>query len=180
MATSLEEVCNLLRRDGRTYRIDLDGDQVTVQAAGTGARYSLLIRLSEEGECLHLRIPRVVTVGQSPHAAALFARILELHYAIKLGRFGLDPNDGEIDCEIVMPLDDLPLTARLLRRLLGTLVLLVDQQKPRFEHLLATGQDPAGDDDEHLETFLDQVAATLGMTRAELDRQLAQPAEEAS
>ena len=115
MATTLDEVCEYLRRDGRRYLMDLDGDQVTCRAEGANGRYELEIRLSEAGECLHLRVPRVVSVGDSPHAATLFARILELHYAIKLGRFGLDPIDGEIDCEIIVPLDDAPLTPRLLR-----------------------------------------------------------------
>ncbi len=168
MATTLEEVAAYLKRDGRRFLWEVDGEQLLCHAAGANNRYEVEIRLSEEGECLHLRVPRVAALGQSPHAGILCARILELHFQIKLGRFGLDPLDGEIDCEIVIPLDDATLTYRQLRRALGTLVLLVDQQKPRFEAILATGEDPSHDDVEAFDDFLDQLAATLGMSRAEL------------
>ncbi len=119
MATTLEEVAAYLKRDGRRFLWEVDGEQLLCHAAGANNRYEVEIRLSEEGECLHLRVPRVAALGQSPHAGILCARILELHFQIKLGRFGLDPLDGEIDCEIVIPLDDATLTYRQLRRALG-------------------------------------------------------------
>jgi len=172
MATTLKEVAGYLKRDGRRFLWDADGEQLLCHATGANGRYEVEIRLSEEGECLHLRVPRVAALGKSPHAGILCARILELHFQIKLGRFGLDPLDGEIDCEIIIPLDDAPLTYRQLRRSLGTLVLLVDQQQPRFEALLATGEDPSLDDAEALDDFLDQLAATLGMSRDELAQHL--------
>ena len=172
MATTLDEVADYLRRDGRRFLRDADGEQFICRAAGANGKYDVEIRLTESGECLHLRVPRVAQVGQSPHAGVLCARILELHFQIKLGRFGLDPMDGEIDCEIIIPLDDARLTYRQLRRALGTLVLLVDQQQPRFEAILATGEDPSVDDEEALEDFLDQLAATLGMSRAALTEHL--------
>lgn len=168
MPTTLDQVAAYLKRDGRRFLWDADGEQLSCQAVGANGRYEVEIRLSEEGECLHLRVPRVVALGKSPHAGLLCARILELHFQIKLGRFGLDPLDGELDCEIIIPLDDAALTYRQLRRCLGTLVLLVDQQKPRFEAILATGEDPSVDDGEAFDDFLDQLAATLGMSREEL------------
>lgn len=173
MATTLEQVCDYLRADGRRYLVDLDGEQVVCRVDGANGRHEVELRLSEDGECLHLRVPRLVSIGESPHAALLFARILELHYQIKLGRFGLDPVDGEIDCEIILPLDDAPLTHRQLRRVFGTLVLLVDQQLPRFKAILATGEDPGEDESAHHDAFLEQVAAVLGLSREELARELA-------
>lgn len=173
MATTLPEVCAFLRQDGRRYLVDVDGEQITCRAEGANGRYEVELRLSEQGECVHLRIPRVVALGSSPHAGLLCARVLELHYAIKLGRFGLDPVDGELDCEIILPLDDAPLTRRQLRRCFNTLVLLVDQHAPRFRRILAHGQDPAESEEAQLDDFLEQVAATLGISREELDRQLA-------
>ncbi len=173
MATTLEQVCDYLRRDGRRYTMDVDGEQVNCHGEGANGRWDIEIRLSEEGECLHLRVPRLVALGESPYAAVLCLRVLELHYEIKLGRFGLDPVDHWLDCEIILPLDDAPLTHRQLRRALGTLVLLADQQAPRFRHILATGEDPGEDDEAHLSGFLDQLAASLGMSREELEAELA-------
>ncbi len=179
MATTLEEVIGYLRRDGRRYLVDVDGEQVVCRAEGANGRYEIELRLSEDGDCLHLRIPRVVGIGGSPHEGELCRRILELHYQIKLGRFGLDASDGEVDCEIILPLEDAPLTYRQFHRVLGTLVLLVDQQAPRFRAILATGRDPVENEDELHDRFLAQLARSLGMTREELEQQMqARPEDE--
>lgn len=168
MATSLEQIADFLRADGRWFLTDIEGDCLHTRAEGVKGRWEVEIRLSEEGECLHLRIPRIVALGDSPHAAELCFRLLELHYHHKLGRFGLDPVDGEIDCEIVLPLDDATLTRRQLRRALTALVLLVDQQAERFRHLLAHGEEPADAEAEQLEGLLTQLAESLGLTPEQL------------
>lgn len=168
MATTLEQVCEYLDRDGWRYLVDADAQRVHCRERTSQHRHELEVRVDEDGSCLHFRIPRVTGLGNSPHAALLLERILELHYQIKIGRFGLDATDGEIDCEVILPLEDAPLTHRQFARCVSALVLLVDQQKPRFEHLLATGEDPARQTDEQLDAFLDKLAATLGLTRDEL------------
>ncbi|MBI2300675.1 MAG: hypothetical protein HYU66_17340, partial [Armatimonadetes bacterium] len=92
---------------------------------------------------------------------------------IKVGRFGLDPAGGEVDCEVILPLEDAPLTFRQLQRCVAALVLLVQQQRPRFEAILATGEDPARDEGAQLDQFVDQLAALFGVSREEILDQLA-------
>ena len=174
MATSLDQIMAFLQSDGQRFRLDSDSDLIVVRGEGAGGRWPLEIRLSEGGGCLHLRVPKVVTVGDSPYAPTLLATLLELHYRLKLGRFGLDPGDGEVDCEIILPLEDAPLTQRQFRRCLGTLLLLVDQQAPRLRAILASGEDPQRDAGRHLEHFKDELARMLGLSREALDRRLAE------
>jgi hypothetical protein len=172
MAATLDQIMDYLRRDNWRFRLDSDSDLIVCRGEGANGRWRLEVRLSEDGACLHLRVPRLVEIGDSPHAARLLAVLLELHYRLKLGRFGLDPVDGEVDCEIIVPLEDAPLTERQFRRCLGTLLLLVDQQAPRLRAILATGHDPEEDADAHHDRFLGQLAALLGMTRESLARHL--------
>lgn len=172
MATDLDQIGEFLRRDGIRYLVDTDPERLVCRGEGTTGRHRIEVRLSEDGDCLHLRVPEVIRLAGSPHAALLMERLLELHYQIKLGRFGLDPRDGEIDCEVVLPLDDADLTHRQFRRCFAALLLLVDQHAPRFRSILAHGEDPARDEAAQTERFLDQLAATLGMSRAELAEHL--------
>ena len=174
MATSLDQIIDFLRHDGWLFRLDSDADRIVCRGEGANERWRLEVRLSEDGECVHLRVPRVVTLGDSPHVPLVLATLLELHYRLKLGRFGLDPDDGEVECEVVLPLEDAPLTRRQLRRCLGTLLLLVDQQAPRLRAILGTGRDPERDEARHFDHFLDQLAGALGLSREVLAARLAE------
>jgi hypothetical protein len=180
MAVTRQQLIEFLERDRRRYLSDTDGEQIICKESMANGRYTVELRLSEGGSCLHFRVPQVVNVGRSPHLAELLAAILELHYRLKLGRFGLDPVDGEIDCEIILPLEDATLTFRQFRRCFGTLLLLVDQQAPRFRSILAGGEDPGSDGEQHHEEFLDQLAELLGMSRQALDEYLAAEGETAT
>lgn len=176
MATSLDQLADFLQRDGWLFRLDSDSERIVCRGDGANERWRIELRLSEDGHCLHLRVPRIVNVADSPHAALVMTALLELHFQLKLGRFGMDPSDGEVDCEVIVPLEDAPLTYRQFRRCLGTLLLLVDQQAPRLRTLLATGRDPERDVATHFDHFLDQVAEAFGFSREELDARLADEA----
>mgnify|MGYP000901799641 FL=1 len=164
MGTSLKQVIDYLERDRQRFRRDADTDLLLVHGAGTMRRWTLEIRLSEGGDCLHLRVPRVLELRESDHIADVALALLELHYQIKLGRFGLDPHDGEVDAEIVLPLDDATLSYRQFQRALGTLLLLVDQQAPRLEAIAADGRAPHEEDElAHFERFLADLAEASGL-----------------
>lgn len=183
MATTLDQVCEYLRRDGWQYLVDADAQVVRCRRRALTGRCDLEVRIGERGDCLHLRVPAVVTVGDSPHKALLTERILELHYQIKIGRFGLGPGEGDIDCEVILPLEDAPLTYRQFTRCVTHLTLLVEQQRPRFRAILARGEDPERDEREQVEGFVARLAETLGVSADELLDQLArelgaEPAEE--
>lgn len=178
MATTLQAVIDYLQRDNWRFRLDSDSDLIVCRGEGANGRWPIEVRLSEDGHCLHLRVPSVVTLGSSPHIPTLLATLLELHFRLKLGRFGLDPSDGEVDCEVVVPLEDAPLTYRQFRRAIGTLLMLVDQQAPRLRALLATGHDPERDDEQQqLDRFLDELARAMGLSREALARRLAEEGE---
>ncbi|MBI5830730.1 MAG: hypothetical protein HZB16_00280 [Armatimonadetes bacterium] len=175
MATTLDQVIDYLQHDNWRFRLDTDSDLIVCRGEGANGRWPIEVRLSEDGHCLHLRVPKVVSLGESPHVPTLLASLLELHFRLKLGRFGLDPSDGEVDCEVVVPLEDAPLTFRQFRRSIGTLLLLVDQQAPRLRALLATGRDPDRDDEQQqFDRFLDELARAMGLTREALARRLAE------
>ena len=174
MPATLDQLIDFLQRDNWRFRLDSDSDLLVCRGEGANGRWRIEIRLSEDGCCLHLRVPHVATIGDSPYAARAVAALLELHNRLKLGRFGLDPVDGEVECEIVVPLEDAPLTERQFRRCLGTLLLLVDQQAPRIRDILATGHDPEEDPATHHDHFLAQLAGLLGITPESLARHLAE------
>lgn len=173
MAADLETLREWLREDGVPCLLDPDGERLIARAEGLHGRWRVEIRLSEAGECLHLRCPAVAQIAGSPHAALLCERILELHYQIKLGRFGLDPRDGEIDCEVILPLDGAELSPRQFRRCFTALVLLTDQHAPRWRGILADGRDPAREEAAQTAELIAHLAATLGLTREQLEAFLA-------
>ena len=174
MATTLDQVCDFLQRDGWRYLADPDAQVVRCRERGLSGRFDIEIRLSEDGDCLHFRVPKVISLGDSPYADLLLARILELHYRIKIGRFGLDPLDGEIDCEVILPIEDATLTYRQFHRCTSALLMLVDQQQQRFRAILATGEDPRLDEAAEVAGLLDQLAVTMGLSREDLAERLAE------
>lgn len=178
MTDRLAQIRAWLRDDGVPHLLDPDGERLICRAEGLAGRWRIEVRLSEDGDCLHLRCPAVAHCGDSPHAGLLAERILELHYQIKLGRFGLDPRDGEIDCEVILPLDDAELSRRQFRRCFTALLLLVDQHAPRFRSILATGHDPARDESAQTANLLAQLADALGLSREMLEPYLDPPSRE--
>ncbi|HID06560.1 MAG TPA: hypothetical protein EYP10_05365, partial [Armatimonadetes bacterium] len=89
--------------------IDRSKDIILAPVGGINGSYMVTVRLSEDGECIHLCIPNYLT-ARGKHVPKLLAVLMAEHYRIKLGRFGYDPRDGEIDCEIIIPLEDGELT----------------------------------------------------------------------
>lgn len=80
--------------------------------------------------------------AKAENRGLLFEKLLTLNNKIKLGRFGLDPRDGEVRLEIGLLIEDGQLTARQLRRIVAALRGIAHDHRDEMRKLVETGGDP--------------------------------------
>jgi len=142
------EVRAYLEEHGWDFIEEGSGDQhrflFSLECAG-GLTLTLEISLTEEGQFVQLRVPdllRGMNLETSPYRRRVLAAAAEETYRRRLAKVGYDPSDGEIDCCIDLPLEDLPLTRRQFEYALHILVLVARLVHRRASTILQSGRDP--------------------------------------
>lgn len=144
MATTLQTLAHFLDRRDWRYQIDATNNRILTGVRATqGTHFLIVLQLSEEGEFLQFQAPRLLQVPDHLYKGVFLQTMAHIEYQVKMLRLEYDPNDGEVQASIELPLEDSPLTERQFNRCLEGLVQLVDREAmPRLQAVLATGEDP--------------------------------------
>jgi hypothetical protein len=116
---------------------------------GDKQRVAIGIEVDESGELLTFAAPQIY---QCPNDAnknnklALFQTLLEIQYKYKLVRFTYDPSDGYIVLKVSIPLEDTPLTPRMLNRCLKIIPECLDEYHTDIVEALNEGLLPESDE----------------------------------
>jgi hypothetical protein len=144
MGTTLSTISRYL--DQRKWRYQISREHqciITGVKAKHIERFSIVIRVSENGGYVQFQAPTLLTLRDHVYKGVVFQTLCHIAYQYKLLRLEYDPADGEIRASIEVPLEDAVLTKRQFDRCLDGLVQLVDDVAlPRIQAVLATGQDP--------------------------------------
>lgn len=143
MAIEFRELESLLEKAGIKAVCDY-GKQMLVCLGKSlkGGLICLEIRLLENGEALHFRIPLIATIGPNDlHRGKAFEVLLQENHVLKIGRTCFDPSDGEVYVDWFHPIEDGVLTHEQLRRCVLALISVADELGGRVRHILDTGED---------------------------------------
>ncbi len=148
MAVAVNEVSQWLDDRGWEYLTIEDDDQTrfvfSLACAGNLA-LSLEVSVAEEGQFVQLRAAELVS-GQvletSPYRRRILAAAAEETMRRRLAKIGYDPQDGEIDCCVDLPLEDCTLTQRQFEHAFHLLILVARLVHMRMATILETGRDP--------------------------------------
>jgi len=142
MATTLSDLENILDGQELSYYTNSKKTAVILPIPMGEELVSVFVNIQESGEFIMFRIPFFVSAGRAANRGLLFEKLLALNNKLKLGRFGLDPRDGEVCLEIGLPVEDGQLTVRQLRRTVAALRGITRDHREEMRKLIETGVDP--------------------------------------
>ena len=114
MPVDLDLLCAHLEAEGLRYGVEREGEVIYVPFGGATVR----VFLCEDGEGISVQVPQVFNLRDTPHREAALAWIAEHTYNTKIGHFGYDPRDGEVDVSHFCPVEDGTLTAEQFLRVI--------------------------------------------------------------
>ena len=143
-----ENISNWLQEHGWDFSVEQEGDDVrftfSLRWAG-GLSLPLEITIVEDGQFLQLRVPQLFPrreLESSPLRRRVLSVLAEETYLRRLAKVGYDPDDGEIDCCVDLPLEDCPLTRSQFDHMLHLLIIISRLIHKRVMMILQTGRDP--------------------------------------
>lgn len=157
MATDLEQLTGFLDEEDMHYAVDKNGRAIHVPFGACTVR----IFIVEDGEGLTFRAPQVFNLTESLHREATLVWMSKHVYETKIGHFGYDPRDGEIDVSHFHPIEDGELTKTQFMRLLHVVRQVATDDAKQLRHVAFTGQEPP-EEDEDEDTLTPEPAPTPG------------------
>lgn len=142
MATTLSDLESILDGQGLTYYTNSTKDSLVLPVPAGDELVDVFVHVQESGKFIMFRIPFFVSARRAANSGLLFERLLALNNKLKLGRFGLDPRDGEVCLEIGLPVEEGQLTVRQFRRTIAALSGITRDHRAELRRLIETGIDP--------------------------------------
>jgi hypothetical protein len=156
VAVAVNEIAQWLGERGWECLTIEDDDQTrfvfALPCAG-GLTLSLEVSVAEEGQFVQLRAAELVSghaLETTPYRRRILAAAAEETFRRRLAKIGYDPQDGEIDCCVDLPLEDCTLTQRQFEYAFHLLILVARLVHLRMATILETGRDPGPLDVEDL------------------------------
>ncbi len=142
MATTLSDLESILDGQGLIYYTNSAKGSLVLPVPAGDELVEVFVHVQESGRFIMFRIPFFVSARRAANSGRLFERLLALNNKLNLGRFGLDPGDGEVCLEIGLPVEDGELTVRQLHRILAALCGIARDHRAEIRKLIETGIDP--------------------------------------
>lgn len=138
MAVTIEEIREFL--DKRDVKYLFDAQKETFIISFTP--HVVLIRLEENCEFLQFRTLNFYQYKAGKYREQILELISSLNYRRKLIKFGYDPDDGEINGCVDVPIEDSTFTSTQFFRCLAALLEALEEGRRRLNALIETGKDP--------------------------------------
>lgn len=141
MAVSLDDLRRLLDKAGFDHVDGPEGTLLFRVEAGDEPVNMVLDRPSE-GHIVQFRTLNLLTAEPGPHRLTLLTALATANDKLKLVKFGLDPEDGEVCGYIDLVVGGGTLTEQQFVRCLQSLLHMVGRAATRFRTIISTGEDP--------------------------------------
>ncbi len=114
MPVDLKTLSGFLDEMGLHYATGRAGRMIVIPFGPVDVR----VFISERGEGVVLQVPSVLNLAECANLEACLAWMASHTYRHKIGHFGYDPRDGEVDVSFFFPVQDGTMTLQQFRRLL--------------------------------------------------------------
>lgn len=141
MSTTISQIREMLDGHNLTYMTDEDAGVIALPIPTPSELQMVFLTVEEDGEFVMLRMPGFLSDRQAANKELLYRQLLSLNHRFKLGRFGLDPKDGEVALELGIPIEDGNLTDCQLRRSLSAVVNIASSHRDELRKMILTGVD---------------------------------------
>ena len=144
MAISFEQIIQYIKDEDLVFARSSAPNTIYVPFTGCNVRVDLL----EDGEAVGFVVRNVFNLQECPYRCAVL-EFMALHtYSTKIGHFGYDPKDGEVDVSHVQPLEDGPMTQKVFARCLYCVMNVAVQDARELRQVAFTGVRPVKQPDE--------------------------------
>jgi hypothetical protein len=149
MNAAYEKLVHHLDEHDLRYRANSDAGSITADFQGEVGTYRFIASIDEDGELFQVFCcsPVLVPEGARPSVAEAITRA---NYGLRLGKFEMDCDDGELRFQIGHVLSDGVLDDRIIARSIGTAMGMLDRYLPAFLSVIY-GNEPPKDAIGHVE-----------------------------
>lgn len=135
--TNIRDIGAYLERFGfQNYKIIADGPDGGHLLTGWDGKYVSSIEVNHRTNTVMFVVPGIAAAPRDQISPGRLADILMAvgfaNYALLIGRFAYDPNDGELRYNYVMPIDNATLTFEQFNHVMTATVQTVDYWAPRL------------------------------------------------
>ncbi len=141
MSTTLKKVTRLLNDQGWRVHTSSDGTAAIIAQSGDRAQ-PIMFELYEEGRLVRLLVPWFMALPEGDKREALLAKLMQRNNLLKLVKFGLNPDTGEVTAEIELPVLGAKLRKGQLKRAIWILAQSLPEHREALQKFLETGVDP--------------------------------------
>jgi hypothetical protein len=157
MATTVEEIKEFLDTKEVKYLYDQQKEVFVISFAPN----VLLVRLEENGEFLQFRTLNFYQYKTGKYKEGILQLLCALNYQRKLIKFGYDPEDGELNGCVDIPIEDCGLTARQFFRSMAALLEALEEARHRIMVLLETGKDPGPSSSKTIDSLVEEILDSI-------------------
>jgi len=141
VAITQRDLIKLVEEAGLAYA---DGPEGTLlfRVEAEGEQLNMVLDRPSEGKIVQFRTLNMLNAPAGGHRPVLLRALATSNDRLKLVKFAIDPDDGEVCAYIDVVLGDGRLTGGQFTRCVQALQQLVIRAMVRFRKILATGDDP--------------------------------------
>ena len=157
MATSIDDIKDFLDMKEVKYLYDADKEVFVMSFAPN----VLLVRLEENGEFLQFRTLNFYQYKTGKYREQILQMLASMNYQRKLVKFGYDPDDGEINGCIDIPIEDATFTSTQFFRCMAALLEALEESRNRLMALLETGEDPGPASSKMIDALVEEIMDSI-------------------
>jgi hypothetical protein len=161
--TTIKDIASHLERFGfKNYKIIEDTAEGGKLLTGWDGKYVSALEVNHRTNTLQFIVPGIAAAKRDEISPGRLADILMAvgfaNYALLIGRFAYDPNDGELRYNYVMPIDNASVTFEQFNHVMSATVQTVNYWAPR----LRTACEGVRTGESVVESFIGHIAGFKG------------------
>ena len=157
MATSTDNIREFLDLKEVKYLYDSEKEVFVMSFAPN----VLLVRLEENGEFLQFRTLNFYQYKNGKYKEHVLQILAAMNYQRKLVKFGYDPDDGEINGCIDIPIEDATFTSTQFFRCMAALLEALEEARNRLMILMETGEDPGPASSKMIDSLVEEIMDSM-------------------
>ncbi|PWU21945.1 MAG: hypothetical protein C5B50_00465 [Verrucomicrobia bacterium] len=139
--STFQTVIEHFKKNGWIFQLAAGQPVLTANFRGKNGNFRLVVFV-DEADNLFQVFGFLSLIAPAHKQAAITELCVRLSFAMKMGRFEVDPNDGEIRFQTYSAFPPGQLTDDVVRRVVGVNLLMVDQNFPAFAAVIYANQSP--------------------------------------
>jgi len=160
MAVNLEQVGKWLELAGIIFKHSREDEVIGFFSGDDEKTQAHNIRAREEGCIFEWTMKLfdtengVIYIKNHKYLSTVLSHMLYMNYQTKFGTWEYDPNDGDIQLSVEIPLEDALMTEKQFMRIVGFMIKYGQNGADAIRHILLTGKVKEDDSDAALLAFM--------------------------